>query len=140
MTEFWNQIMMEPLEPADAEHHPEGPSAWDWPCACGHELLRDHMRAGLLGSCRATPWCPCWEYGPAHCAVSVSFSRAVTSPETQHPDAAPLCGEPTGMMAIQHSHFLCQRGQGHPGMHEAMTRDGNRLEWGLASDLPDYDE
>lgn len=55
----------------------------------------------------------------------------------QHPEAADPCGEPTGAMSGSKApDFLCQRGAGHPGPHEVMTRDGDHMEWGLSSVFP----
>lgn len=59
----------------------------------------------------------------------------------QHPEAAEPCGEPIGVMkSPADPDFLCQRGRGHPGVHEVMTKCGNRVQWGLSSDFPEDDE
>ena len=57
----------------------------------------------------------------------------------QYPDAAPPCGKPTGFMKPGMPDFLCQRGAGHPGHCETMTRDGDQLEWGYSQDFPEDD-
>lgn len=55
----------------------------------------------------------------------------------QHPEAAPPCNEPTGVMKPGMPDFLCQRGKGHPGVHEVVLKSGARLQWQDNGDLSD---
>lgn len=101
-------------------------------------LPREAMVMQALGAASM-----CWEH-PERAGVfqdgrakAIGDAMLAALAGEQNPAVAPPCGQPTGAMKPGLPDFRCQRGRGHPGLHEAMTTSGCHMQWGPANS-PDW--
>jgi hypothetical protein len=104
-------------------------------------LSREAMVMQALGAASV-----CWEHVDRAGVFDSTRAKAVGDAllaaldGEQHPAMAPPCGEPTGAVKPGTPDFRCQRGKGHPGLHEVMLTGGSHMQWGPESAWPPDDE
>jgi hypothetical protein len=103
-------------------------------------LSREAMVMQALGAASV-----CWEHPERAGVFDATRAKAIGDKllaalgGEQHPDAASPCGQPTGAMKPGLPDFRCQRGKGHPGLHEVMLT-GGCMQWGPESAWPPDDD